>query len=365
MHQKQRQRAEERVCHPPDKTRGARRQAVETGLLLLSSFFLLVRIVGATPDPTARTPAPENCLPREALAAQLAPSSLTLLDESAGTELAELQMRTGLSLVATKLGQIQFFDFTLREWRKLKDLIHGNTGAVSPDGHQVAVLIPPILTRHLGIMGSDGSDFRDYPSIVGADEMCWSLDSSKLTVRAVVHGDGKYSPPGLQIIAASTEATQSIGHDGHVSSQCWSPDGKQIVYADGASLPNGKVRIYDLAQQTERILCDGSKPSWSPDGRRIAFLYRGTYYEVSPSGGEQRKLFKKWHPASGLLWSPDSRFVAYVSQAGLFEGMLSALDVEIYWLRVRRLQDNSEVRLAQNVGAENYQWVADPELIRK
>jgi len=45
----------------------------------------------------------------------------------------------------------------------------------------------------------------------------------------------------------------------------------------------------------------------------------------------------------------------------MMEGGFS-LDVETYWLRARRLKDNSETNVAG--GYANYQWVANKELFR-
>jgi len=124
------------------------------------------------------------------------------------------------------------------------------------------------------------------------------------------------------------------------------------------------VRVYDVEVNRSRDLVKGKQPTWSPDGNRVAFLDGDTYYAIDPAGAKERRaLFKRWHAESGLWWSPDSRFVAYVSQASLLEGGFS-LDVESYWLRVRRLKDNSESRVAGAGGGENYGWVTNPELFR-
>jgi len=39
------------------------------------------------------------------------------------------------------------------------------------------------------------------------------------------------------------------------------------------------------------------------------------------------------------------------------------LDSEVYWLRVRRLQDNSETKVA-GATAQNYEWVTKEDLLR-
>jgi hypothetical protein len=162
--------------------------------------------------------------------------------------------------------------------------------------------------------------------------------------------------PSLQIVNVSSGETQEIDSQGLITSQCWSPDGKHLVYEAGEN-----VRVYDVEDKRSRVLVPGKYPTWSPDGNWIAFLDHGRYSTIRPSGTERHVLFKKWHSQSALWWSPDSRFVAYLSQAGMLEGGFS-LDVETYWLRARRLKDNSETRVAGEYG--DYQWVANAELFR-
>jgi hypothetical protein len=292
--------------------------------------------------------------------------------ESVRTELAQLQEQTGLSLVWVASGAVQVVLFSHRSMVeanrvpvKAKWLPDGaGPGAMSPDGTEVAFAVRREQPgpAHLGISRTDGTDFREYPNLQYQnlwDNVCWSYDKSMLamTVRNMESVLNRY--PGLQIVNVSSGDTQEMVSQGSVTSQCWSPGGRQLVYEVGES-----VQVYDVEANRSRVIAQGMRPTWSPDGNWIAFLDHDTYYEISPSGTERHALFRKWHSQSGLWWSPDSRFVAYVSQAGLLEGGLSALDVETYWLRVRRLKDNSETRVAGVGGGENCGWVTNAELFR-
>jgi hypothetical protein len=63
------------------------------------------------------------------------------------------------------------------------------------------------------------------------------------------------------------------------------------------------------------------------------------------SSGERKLLFKA-DAETALSWSPDSRFVAYVSDARVSERTPWELMREIRRLRVNRLEDNMECSFA-------------------
>jgi Tol biopolymer transport system component len=81
---------------------------------------------------------------------------------------------------------------------------------------------------------------------------------------------------------------------------------------------SGSVYVANLDGTGVRRLGKGSTPSWSPDGRRLAFhrYIRGRNSEifvVGVEGRNERRLTR--HPAEELwpVWSPDGRRLAFVS----------------------------------------------------
>lgn len=52
-------------------------------------------------------------------------------------------------------------------------------------------------------------------------------------------------------------------------------------------------------------------PAVSPDGRNVAFCYRGVLFVVPTAGGEARALTTGTDYAAGPIWSPDGKQIAY------------------------------------------------------
>src|SRR5688500_7338600 len=53
--------------------------------------------------------------------------------------------------------------------------------------------------------------------------------------------------------------------------------------------------------------------SWSPDGSRLGFLYRGQVYFVPATGGEPRAITNSPTGVVTFHWSPDGRSIAYTA----------------------------------------------------
>ena len=96
----------------------------------------------------------------------------------------------------------------------------------------------------------------------------------------------------------------------------WSPDGKQIAYRDSRRGVNVDDEIYvvDVMSRHRRNLTrDPSNqwsPSWSPDGRLIAY-YDGQLSVMRADGSDQHVLttIEGEYPA----WSPDGQRIAFMS----------------------------------------------------
>jgi dipeptidyl aminopeptidase/acylaminoacyl peptidase len=291
--------------------------------------------------------------------------------ESVRSELARLQDRRGYRLVAVrdnKLFTVSFADRTIKRSRPLVGKGTLTNGTVSPDGTKVAssLCLDPGITHPttnasecpggfvLAIVRTDGSELQVYRDFANPGlGICWSHDMSKLALTMDDRRQDRYASFELQILYLKTGETEVIGDgsEAFVDSQCWSSDDKQVVYTINKPVGVQIVRVYDAQAKTSKDLASGGHATWSPDGNWIAFLncppsLRGCkYYGMRTSTNEQ-KLFFKTDGQTGLSWSPDCRFVAYVNVASPFERTPPEQLREMLRLRVRRLEDNAEYSVA-------------------
>lgn len=79
-------------------------------------------------------------------------------------------------------------------------------------------------------------------------------------------------------------------------------------------------------------------PAISPDGKTVAFSYRGDIFTVPVSGGEARQITTSPAYDSRPVWSPDSRSIAFASDR---EGSLDIYVIPATGGRARRLTTHS------------------------
>ena len=117
-------------------------------------------------------------------------------------------------------------------------------------------------------------------------------------------------------------------------SPVWSPDGKRIVFvSDRDGHPDiipgwftSEIYVMDADGGNEQRLTENRRnddtPSWSPDGKRIAFASdrKGHFvnfeiYVMDADGGNQRRLTENRAWDRFPSWSPDGERIAFMSQS--------------------------------------------------
>jgi WD40-like Beta Propeller Repeat len=129
--------------------------------------------------------------------------------------------------------------------------------------------------------------------------------------------------------------------DDDIGSISWAPDGNSFVF-DRA----GKVFIYDLASQRSLAVAEGRDPTWSPDGKQIAFRTGGgKAAALDPTTLKQRELLGGRKILSAVQWSPDSRYVVATEPASLGDKVSHGDPTISAITSVYRLSDMSSVTL--------------------
>ncbi len=131
----------------------------------------------------------------------------------------------------------------------------------------------------------------------------------------------------------SAEHQWTLRHDEGVYALAFSPDGKQLLTADGG----GTVRLWDpsTGRELERFKDEKAWPlvrdiAWSPDGRYAllaAGQYKGneslTFWDVK-KWKAVRRFEGHWYAVTGAAFSPDGRRAV----SGTIEGDIFAWDVQ-------------------------------------
>ena len=103
----------------------------------------------------------------------------------------------------------------------------------------------------------------------------------------------------------------------------WSPDGKKIAFVSGKEqVSDWDIYVMDAnGKNVERLTNNrvaDQEPAWSPDGKWIAYASEvdgngnRDIYVMSPDGRKRKKLTNQIPKADEPSWAPDSRRIAFV-----------------------------------------------------
>lgn len=200
-----------------------------------------------------------------------------------------------------------------------------NFACFSPDGSQLAYTWDGALPERKG-------KFDIYIKVIGAGEPLRLTTAPEDDVQPAWSPDGRYiaflrdyigsrSNYGVFLVPALGGAERKLT-DAY-SGPSWSPDGKMLAICSPgvASHPSG-VALYSIETGEQRRLTTATpdftdlNPTFSPDGRSIAFVRRfGLHfhdlYVIPTAGGTPKRITFDKHAIDGLTWTADSREIVY------------------------------------------------------
>ena len=149
--------------------------------------------------------------------------------------------------------------------------------AWSPDGRRIAFVSERDGNAEIYVMDSDGSNpVRLTSDFYPDNDPSWSPDGSRIAFYS-----GRDGGAGIWVMNADGSSRVQLVANATDRHPAWSPDGKTIVF----TRVSGKERDLfligadgtGLRQLTSHML-DAADPSWSRDGRMIAFSVTGCEY---------------------------------------------------------------------------------------
>lgn len=124
-----------------------------------------------------------------------------------------------------------------------------------------------------------------------------------------------------------------------IMSPSWSPDGRQIAYVSFAT-GRSNVIVQDLFTGQNRVVSSSpginGAPAWSPDGRRLAVsLSRGgspDIWIIDLESNQRRQLTEHWSINTEPVWSKDGRRLFFTSdragQPQIYQILADGSDLE-------------------------------------
>jgi Tol biopolymer transport system component len=211
----------------------------------------------------------------------------------------------------------------------------------SPDGKRIVFSKrddPRINFRYkLYMMNSDGTNIKKFLDFGDADLLSpsWSPDGEKIAF--AVRKSERGGEGGLYVVEVNNPAFISCVSNilPSRSQSTWSPDSKKIAFSSEelfrktlakdwyAETNLGGIYIVDIFNKISNKFIDlAHEPSWSPDGKRLAYEGEKGYYVVNIN----EEYTNNYYPIVPykipffsirigslfpLRWSPDGKYIAF------------------------------------------------------
>jgi tricorn protease len=206
--------------------------------------------------------------------------------------------------------------------------------ALSPDGKKVAFTARGEVFAASATDGGDATRVTNTPA--PESQPAWDKESRRLAYVSARDGAGRLF---LYDFAMNTE-TQLTSSDEGDDTPRFSPDGKWLAFERGG----GEIRALNLETKQERVVAEGSlqRPPlspdrpfvWSPDSKWIAYLpvgqklFRNVYVAPVEGGAKPQPVsFLANGGSDTVSWSPDGTFIIFDTGQRTEPGQLARIDL--------------------------------------
>lgn len=179
----------------------------------------------------------------------------------------------------------------------------------SPDGKLIAFHSDDAAPSR--VMNSDGSGQRPLTGCSTLRAGAWSPDSSKLVCEVGYEG-------GLAVADAAGGAVTPLTPSGRYPT--WSPDGRTIAFIDRERLWAVPAAGGAPRRLGNRRIDEEATPSWSPDSQRLAYMaaagtkFRQDLFTIGADGSGERRLVRGISDFQTPQWSPEGSLIAFVKE---------------------------------------------------
>jgi Tol biopolymer transport system component len=216
-----------------------------------------------------------------------------------------------------------------------------NIYSVDPDGDGLVRLTNTPALDLCPDYSSDGRLITFCSNRSGSFQI-WAMNADGSNVHMVTNGNGRlifpdYSPDASKIVFSGTASAvdvnqnvyvtnadgtglQQLTTDGNNQFPTFSPDGKRIAFiSDRTGVEQVWLMNADGTNQTQLSksgVREDQVPDWSPDGRKVAFAQgavgSGRIWVINADGSNPVQLTSGPGDDFGTAWSPDGRQIAFV-----------------------------------------------------